>query len=105
MTTAYCIDVSGSVSDEQIKAAFSFVQKGIEPGDCIIVFDGIARKVTLDWANTSLRLPVLRGGSRSSNALDFAKLLGCYGTVLISDGYCDPINGFSKFIDVNTLKK
>jgi hypothetical protein len=105
MATAYCIDISGSVMDSQIKAAFDFVRKGFEPGDFVIVFDVRAVAVTLDWPE-SKRQFFGRGGSDTTEALALAKELGAYQTVCISDGYLSPgqLDGFSKDIDIIELE-
>jgi hypothetical protein len=112
MTTAYCIDVSGSMSDEDKEKAFKFVSKGIEPGDSVILFDIYAVLVDskeLSSANvvSNNRLfSIGRGGTDASNCLKLAKEVGAYRTVLISDGYLveEQILLFNKFIDIETLK-
>ena len=106
MATAYCIDISGSVCDHQIKAAFDFVRKGIEPGDFIIVFDVRAVAVTLDYEKDTARF-MGRGGTDAKEALQLAKELGAHQTVCISDGYMmpDQLDQFSKTIDIVKLEE
>lgn len=107
MTTAYCIDVSGSMMSEQIRAAFDFVAMGIEPGDHIIVFDIKAVAVSLNWIRKSPDdYRVGSGGTDAKECIALANKLGCYSKVLISDGYlvAEDLMMFNKFIDVTKLE-
>jgi predicted metal-dependent peptidase len=106
MTTAYCVDISGSMGDDYIKAAFDFIRSGIEPGDSIIVFDVRAVVVSLDYINNPC-VYYGRGGTDVKECLDLVKKLGHYNSILISDGWTieEDIKKFSKFINVESLIK
>lgn len=105
MSKAYCIDVSGSMSTDQLNKAFAFVRKGFEPGDHLIVFDIRAEEVSPDLHFLKVPVRGFGGGTDATECLALAKKLGCYGTVLISDGMMIPeqLAQFNKFIDVEKL--
>lgn len=105
MSKAYCIDVSGSMSTDMINKAFEFVRNGFEPGDHLIVFDVRAEEVTPDLHFLEVPVRGFGGGTDATECLALAKKLGCYGTVLISDGYMcpDQMAQFNKFIDIESL--
>lgn len=106
MATAYCIDISGSVPRESIQSAFDFVSKGLEPNDCIIVFDGLAKIVDKEYKYKPGDCFAFRG-SDCRKAFELAKQQGCYSTILISDGYLmeKDVAIFNKFFHIENLGK
>lgn len=104
MSKAYCIDVSGSMSEEDCQKAFAFVKAGMEPGDHLIVFDIDAMKVTPGWIKNPCAM-YGRGGTDATKCLELVKQLGCYSSILISDGYMaeDQLVQFTKFVDIREL--
>lgn len=101
MTTIHCVDVSASMSDEQLKRARQEVQKRYVSGDTIVIFD-VSYKVV-----ENLELPfdsycdsvIGRYGTDATAVLKFVKNQGAK-SILYSDGWLSGRDQFDTFIDI-----
>lgn len=108
MSTAYCIDVSGSVPGNLIEKAFAFVEKGLEPGDCVIAFDAKAVLVSPEQLKNPSQFVnrlIGGGGTCAEDTFKLIKQLGVNQSILISDGMMLPeqLARFSKFLNIEKL--
>ena len=90
MTTAYCIDVSGSICQEQLARASDIVRSRYQPGDVVIAFDDRAKACTLDHIADSRGEVMGRRGSDPTTCFEVQEAADCNCFVLIGDGlYAD----------------
>ena len=104
MITVHCVDISGSMSDEQIAKAQREVLKRFKPRDIVALFDVryiIVRDLERNFKEL-YRLKVIgRPSSLATDVLKFAQEQNAK-TILYSDGYLveDQLSQFDEFVEV-----
>jgi predicted metal-dependent peptidase len=104
MKTAFCVDVSGSMSSDGIQQAYNYIHRFFKREDVTIAFDVKATIVCYEIFNgkeDSIR-KFGGGGTYAPCAIKLANEEGCNRLVLLSDGCMPPedFNKFDIFIDV-----
>lgn len=89
MITVHCVDVSGSMSQEQIEQAQQEVMRRFKPRDIVVLFD-INFQIVSDLErkfNDYLRGNVIgRGGTDPTAAVEFAKKHNAR-SIIYTDGF------------------
>jgi predicted metal-dependent peptidase len=90
MITVHCVDVSGSMGDEQLDQAKQEVLRRFKPKDIVVLFDIRFQVVTdLERKFTEYLYPdgiIGRGGSDPTEAVEFAKKQNAR-SIIYTDGY------------------
>ncbi len=103
MKTIHCVDVSGSMCQDQLEQAHREVLKRFKPKDIVVLFSVRYLVVTdIERPFTSYTwkdYPWLFGGTWPEEVLAFAKSQDG-NTILYSDGYLSGIDQFNEFVKV-----
>lgn len=101
MKKLHCIDVSGSMSNDQIDFAKKEMLKRFGRGDVVVVFDAKFEVVTDMDRDFRSYIP-FGGGTWADPVLEYAKKIGAE-PILYSDGYLDPkaLAQFSEFVKID----
>lgn len=96
----HCIDLSGSMSSDQIELARNEMLKRFKPGDKVAVFD-IRFEIVTDMDRDFKSYTTFFGGTSAQSILDFAKSIGA-NTILYSDGLMipDKLVQFNIFVEI-----
>lgn len=90
MITVHCVDVSGSMSEEQITLAQQEVLRRFKPKDIVVLFDIRFQIVTdLERKFSDYLYPrgvIGRGGTDPTEAVEFAKKQNAK-SIIYTDGY------------------
>lgn len=87
---AYCVDVSGSVSNGQILAALAWIRDRLQPEDRVIAFDSSAHLLSLEDFQLARHPtdPSGRGATCAKETFELVRELAEGSTiVVVSDGY------------------